>query len=346
MGDLIDWGAHELKDFGSWIKDKWDAITKFLKHPLENTKAIIKKAITGPLSKLKSPNMVDLGKGVFDKLTKPISDWFKKGLQEAKDQHDQEVAYGKGYFNGGAGVARWGDVIDKAAKEMGVSLSADQKARLLRQIATESGGNERITQQISDVNSAAGHPAQGLLQFIPSTFAHWAMPGHNNILSGYDQIMAAINCLNHGGEGGWGNIGNGHGWDNGGIVDYKQKAWISENNREYVINPQRASADELLRKAAEERAAYDPNSEIAKAISGMNMARQSNGSMIPNVTQISNAYTSSKSATSSSVQDNRPVNISVELDGRTIADVSYPYQKMLQASDIRIQARKGGGAFA
>lgn len=346
VGDLIDWGAHELKDFGSWIKDKWDAITKFLKHPLENTKAIISKAITGPLSKLSNSNMVSLGKGVFDKLTQPISDWFKKGLEEAKKKHDEEVEYGKGYFNGGAGVARWGDVIDKAAKEMGVSLSADQKARLLRQIATESGGNERITQQISDTNSAAGHPAQGLLQFIPSTFAHWAMPGHNNILSGYDQIMAAINCLNHGGEGGWGNIGNGHGWDNGGIVDYKQKAWIAENNREYVINPQRASADELLRKAAEERAAYDPNSEIAKAISGMNMARQSNGAMIPNVTQISNAYTSSSPASVSSVQDNRPVNISVELDGRTIANVSYPYQKMLQASDIRIQARKGGGAFA
>ena len=346
VGDLIDWGAHELKDFGSWIKDKWDAITKFLKHPLENTKAIIKKAITAPLGKLKSSNMVDLGKGVFDKLTKPISDWFKKGLEEVKKKHDEEVEYGKGYFNGGAGVARWGDVIDKAAKEMGVSLSADQKARLLRQIATESGGNERITQQISDTNSAAGHPAQGLLQFIPSTFAHWAMPGHNNILSGYDQIMAAINCLNHGGEGGWGNIGNGHGWDNGGIVDYKQKAWIAENNREYVINPQRASADELLSKAAEERAAYDPNSEIAKAISGMNMARQSNGSMIPNVTQISNAYTSSNPAVASSAQDNRPINISVELDGRTIANVSYPYQKMLQASDIRIQARKGGGAFA
>lgn len=158
--------------------------------------------------------------------------------------------------------------------------------------------------------------------------------------------MAAIYCLDHGGEGGWGNIGNGHGWDNGGIVDYKQKAWIAENNREYVINPQRASADELLRKAAEERAAYDPNSEIAKAISGMNMARQSNGSMIPNVTQISNAYTSSNPAVASSAQDNRPINISVELDGRTIANVSYPYQKMLQASDIRIQARKGGGAFA
>lgn len=344
VGDLIDWGAHELKDFGSWIKDKWDAITKFLKHPLENTKAIIKKAITGPLSKLKSPNMVDLGKGVFDKLTKPISDWFKKGLQEAKDQHDQEVAYGKGYFNGGAGVARWGDVIDKAAKEMGVSLSGDQKARLLRQIATESGGNERITQQISDVNSAAGHPAQGLLQFIPSTFAHWAMPGHNNILSGYDQIMAAINCLNHGGEGGWGNIGMGHGWDNGGRVDQKQLAWIAENNREFVINPQRDSADELLKEAAEERAAYDPNSAIAQAISGMNNARANNGVIVPNAV-VSGSITHTSSTSSKAGNNNGVGSIIVDLDGKTIAQASYQYTKVLQGQDVRLQTRKGGAVF-
>lgn len=346
VGDVINWGAHELKDFGSWIKDKWDAITKFLKHPLENTKAIISKAITGPLSKLSNSNMVDLGKGVFDKLTKPISDWFKKGLEEAKKKHDEDVEYGKGYFNGGAGVARWGKVIDKAAKEMGVSLSGDQKARLLRQIATESGGNERIKQQISDVNSASGHPAQGLLQFIPSTFAHWAMPGHNNILSGYDQIMAAINCLNHGGEGGWGNIGNGHGWDNGGQVDQKQLAWIAENNREYVINPQRDSADELLRKAAEERYAFNPNSEVAKAIAGMNVARANNGSVLPNNTHLSSVSTQSGTNTPESVQNGNNVNIAVELDGRTIANASYPFQKALQANEIRMQTRKGGGVFA
>lgn len=41
VGDLIDWGSHKLSDLGSWIKDKWDAVTKFLKHPIENTKAII-----------------------------------------------------------------------------------------------------------------------------------------------------------------------------------------------------------------------------------------------------------------------------------------------------------------
>lgn len=263
VGDLIDWGHHELSNLGSWIKDKWDAITKFLKHPLENTKEIIAKAITDPLGKLSNSNMVELGKGVFDKLTQPISDWFKKGLQDLKNKHDQEVEHGKGYFNGGAGVERWAPVIDKVAQEMGVHLTDDQKNRLLRQIATESGGNELITQQISDVNSAAGHPAQGLLQFIPSTFAHWALPGHTNINSGYDQIMAAINCLNHGGEGGWGNVGDGHGWATGGHITGLDLAWISDNpeHEEFVINPFAPSARPLLKQAMDRTQSVQPVSQ-------------------------------------------------------------------------------------
>lgn len=346
VGDLIDWGAHELKDFGSWIKDKWDAITKFLKHPLENTKAIISKAITGPLSKLSNSNMVALGKGVFDKLTKPISDWFKKGLEEAKKKHDEESVGGFGNIKDMKNSAELRDLVKAALEANGLSTSDDMIARVMRQIATESGGNAHAVQPGADPDGDGSGPAMGLMQTKRSTFNAYKAPGHDDIFNAYDNLLAALNYAKHRYGPSLSFLGNGHGYDNGGIVDEKQLAWLAEHNREYVINPQRASADELLRKAAEERAAYDPNSEIAKAISGMNMARQSNGSMIPNVTQISNAYTSSSPAVASSVQDNRPINISVELDGRTIANVSYPYQKMLQASDIRIQARKGGGAFA
>lgn len=346
VGDLIDWSAHELKDFGSWIKDKWDAITKFLKHPLENTKAIISKAITGPLSKLSNSNMVALGKGVFDKLTKPISDWFKKGLEEAKKKHDEESVGGFGNIKDMKNSAELRDLVKAALEANGLSTSDDMIARVMRQIATESGGNAHAVQPGADPDGDGSGPAMGLMQTKRSTFNAYKAPGHDDIFNAYDNLLAALNYAKHRYGPSLSFLGNGHGYDNGGIVDEKQLAWLAEHNREFVINPQRASADELLRKAAEERAAYDPNSEIAKAISGMNMARQSNGSMIPNVTQISNAYMSSNPVASPSVQDNRPVNISINLDGRTIANVSYPYQKMLQASDIRIQARKGGGAFA
>lgn len=145
----------------------------------------------------------------------------------------------------------WTPVIRSAAAHMHVTLSAGQIGKLLRQIQTESGGNEHITQQVQDVNSAAGNPAKGLLQFIPQTFATWALPGHHNIFSGFDQIMAAINALNHGGEGGWGNVGNGHGWASGGHITSLTRGWVGDNPErdEYVINPYNSNAIPLIEQA-------------------------------------------------------------------------------------------------
>lgn len=153
----------------------------------------------------------------------------------------------------------WTPVIKSAARLMHVHLSEGQIGKLLRQIQTESGGNEKITQQISDVNSAAGHPAQGLLQFIPSTFNTWAMPGHHNLLSGFDQIMAAINALNHGGEGGWGNVGNGHGWANGGHLLQPDYGWVAEDGDEYIINPNKPNAMQLATEAISDILNRNPN---------------------------------------------------------------------------------------
>lgn len=183
------------------------------------------------------------GAAIFGSLGKAMAIGFSRGIANVLKDLLGEV---KEPVNGD-----WTPVIKSAAAHMHVTLSAGQIAKLLRQIQTESGGNEKITQQISDVNSAAGHPAQGLLQFIPSTFNTWALPGHHNILSGFDQIMAAINALNHGGEGGWGNIGNGHGWASGVHMTHHDYALIGDNAEqdEYVINPYNANALPLMQDA-------------------------------------------------------------------------------------------------
>ncbi|WP_311403735.1 tape measure protein [Limosilactobacillus vaginalis] len=145
----------------------------------------------------------------------------------------------------------WTRVIRSAAAKMHFHIADWQVQKLLRQIATESGGDEKVSQKVWDQNMASGNPAQGLLQFIPSTFNTWAMPGHHNILSGFDQIMAAINALNHGGEGGWGNIGNGHGWASGVHMTHPDIALIGDNaeHDEYVINPYNSQAIPLMRDA-------------------------------------------------------------------------------------------------
>lgn len=344
VGDLIDWGAHELKDFGSWIKDKWDAITKFLKHPLENTKAIISKAITGPLSKLSNSNMVALGKGVFDKLTKPISDWFKKGLEEAKKKHDEESVGGFGNIKDMKNSDDLKKLVKAALEANGLSTSDDMIARVMRQIATESGGNAHAVQPGADPDGDGSGPALGLMQTKRGTFNQYKAPGHDDIFNAYDNLLAALNYAKHTYGPSLSFLGNGHGYDNGGVVDEKQLAWIAENNREFVINPQRMTADILLKQAAEERLAYDPNSEIAKAITGMNNARANNGVVVPN-TVVSGSIAHASSDSSKAGNDNGVGSIIVDLDGKTIAQASYQYTKVLQGQDVRLQTRKGGVVF-
>lgn len=215
-------------------KDILEDVDKILAHPIQFAEDVFKKFVN-----IKTPVKFakELVENVPTYIAKQMGNWIKKQFEELSNP-------------GGAGVERWRSYIERDLKALTGSVDATKVAKLLRQIQTESGGNPTIKQQISDVNSRAGHPAQGLLQFIPSTFNAWALPGHKNILNGNDQILAAINALQHGGEGGWGNIGNGHGWAMGGLISNHGVYEIAENNLpEYVIPTdinKRSRANELL----------------------------------------------------------------------------------------------------
>lgn len=152
----------------------------------------------------------------------------------------------------------WTPVIKSAARLLHFHIAGWQISKLLRQIQTESGGREVITNNW-DSNAKAGHPSQGLLQFIPSTFNTWAVGKYHDINKGFDQILAAINALNHGGEGGWGNIGNGHGWANGGHIMQAQFGLVGEDGDEYVINPNKPNAMKLIQEAARDVVHRNPN---------------------------------------------------------------------------------------
>ncbi|WP_148238350.1 phage tail tape measure protein [Lactobacillus crispatus] len=133
---------------------------------------------------------------------------FWKTMQKIGD----EFGEGGGYGNpAGDGVARWRKYIVRAAHQMHTSVSPDEISKIMSMISAESSGNPTITQQIHDVNSAAGDPAQGLLQFIPPTFNAYAVKGHRNIKNGYDQLLALFNDRNWRSDihygGGWGPSG-------------------------------------------------------------------------------------------------------------------------------------------
>lgn len=249
IGEGIDWAKGSLENIGSWLGDKLDAIMNFLDDPLKATKGLLEKATSGLYKGL--GNFADVAHGAMDKLTQPISDWFKKNLEPILEKMEEANP-------GGAGVARWEPFIKRAAKMEGIALTPTMLHKMLTQINTESGGDPGA---IGGTDGLADGHATGLLQFKPGTFRSWIWHGHGNIMNGFDQILAAFNALQHGGEGGWGSFGiPGRGWATGGEITSQMFGWVGDNpeHHEFVLNPYAVSAEPLLDRAFEATAQAQP----------------------------------------------------------------------------------------
>src|SRR5699024_5608113 len=136
----------------------------------------------------------------------------------------------------------WGSTIEKAAKKMKVKLSSKEKQGIIAQIARESNGDAGVTQSsaLKDGNSGA-NLAQGLLQYVPSTFKSYAMKGHTNIKSGYDQLLAFFNNKNWRkdlpyGRSGWGPSG-GRRYAHGGMIKKHGLYEAGEGNGPEMVLP-------------------------------------------------------------------------------------------------------------
>ena len=149
---------------------------------------------------------------------------------------------------GGSGVERWRPYVKRALKMNNLPTSSAYVDAWMRQIQTESGGNPLA---IGGNDGLADGNATGLLQTKPGTFAANAFPGYGNIMSGFDDILAAINyAKKRYGSDMLGVIGRGHGYANGGIVNQHQIAEIAEGNKPEIIIPldkaKRSRAMQLL----------------------------------------------------------------------------------------------------
>ncbi|MEK1326862.1 tape measure protein [Limosilactobacillus fermentum] len=319
------WLSAAWDNVKDWAGDTFEAIEDALKDPLG--------VLTGLFHKGKSTATAvwhDMGEGAANYLPKAGAEWFKKQLEKLQDALTPANP-------SGSGVQRWKPYIEKAFKELHANATEAKINKLLRQIQTESGGNPTIRQQISDVNSAAGHPAQGLLQFIPSTFNHWAVKGHGQLLNGYDQILAAINALEHGGEGGWGNVGNGHGWVNGGWADRPSIFAEVKGEKELAVNPARPTSERHILEAIRARAAKSPNgfaAQLNQIITRQQMASRQIQPATPPANEVPTLGNGGR------LSGNLTMNFVV--DGTTMARVTYPKYKALMAHEITI--RGAGGA--
>ncbi|MDK9876076.1 phage tail tape measure protein [Staphylococcus equorum] len=149
----------------------------------------------------------------------------------------------KGLGGGGKkkAASKWAPEIKKAANRMNVSLKGNDLKNIISLINAESSGNAGAVQNgVDDVNSRNGNPAQGLLQYVPNTFKSYAMKGHGNIKSGYDQLLAFFNNKywrsQFNPNGGWSPNGP-RKYENGGISTTHKLAEISERNRAEAIIP-------------------------------------------------------------------------------------------------------------
>ncbi|RIL23787.1 hypothetical protein BUY99_04295 [Staphylococcus gallinarum] len=104
------------------------------------------------------------------------------------------VKWLKSHSGGGKkSPSKWIPDIKRAAKQMKVKLSGGDIDNIVSLIQHESGGDAGVTQHgYTDINTG-GNEAQGLLQYVRGTFKNYAMKGHTNIKSGYDQLLAFFN---------------------------------------------------------------------------------------------------------------------------------------------------------
>lgn len=230
-----------------WIKDKWEKLTEFISHPIKALGNIMNKAVSGisgsPLVTNIAPAMAN---GLVQGIADPIVNMFKSLKKKHEDEGKQAPA--------GSGVQRWKDQVVSALKANGLSISDGMVNKVLRQIATESGGNEKAVQGgYTDINTITGDLAKGLMQTISATFNAYAFPGHKNIFNGYDNLLAALAYAKNRYGSNLAGLGEGHGYAQGGIVSQHGFYEVAEQNMPEIIIPldpaKKMRANQLLAEA-------------------------------------------------------------------------------------------------
>jgi SLT domain-containing protein len=125
-------------------------------------------------------------KGLFD---------FSSGDKITAKKPDTASAIGTADASTGNEITRWRSDVRFVLKQLG--LSAGYTDLVLHRIKVESGGNPNAINNW-DGNAKAGHPSQGLMQTIASTFAAYAGPYRQlGVFNPLASIYAGVNYALH-----------------------------------------------------------------------------------------------------------------------------------------------------
>lgn len=194
-----DWMGEKWNQAKEMVGDIWDYAT----HPEKILNIAISKFTN--LSQAVEPAL-SIATGGISTIANGAMGMIEKAFSEGSESPS------------GTGVERWRPVIKKALSMNGVSTSENYVNAWLRQVQSESGGNEKAVQGgYTDINTITGDLAKGLLQTISATFNANKFPGHGNIFNGYDNALAAIHYAlgRYGDPGMLQVIGHGHGYAKG-----------------------------------------------------------------------------------------------------------------------------------
>ncbi|ATO55922.1 hypothetical protein [Loigolactobacillus coryniformis] len=327
-----------------WIKKLFGDAMKFIEHPIDNWKKLVDNTYDMTPFGADTSTIGSSGKEFEKKQT----NW----LNVLKKKVDAEAVSGPA----GAGAQRWASIVKKVGDAMGQNPTAGEISRIINVIDHESSGNPSITQGIWDINMANGTPARGLLQFVPSTFASYMVPGHTNILSGEDQIYAMFNDTNWRSDvktGGWGPTG-GRRLALGQHITKETPALIGDNPQhdEFVINGYAGNAGTLTSELLTQMAQVNPAAlqqvklpktmfASAEAISGYQPSAQ----MFSQSGTTNNGSSNDLTATTHALVDGLQKaqgKIEIHLDGY-VEQIVYPLVKQLLGRDQLATINRLGG---
>lgn len=181
----------------------------------------------------------------------PLASLFKKELgKSALKWIENNLQVSGGNFGGqmgGSSITK--AMIRKAESVMKVPSNIRGKIMSdILKVAISETGNTNEMQKIHDINSANGNPAGGPLQFTKSTFMNYAVAGHKNWASPYDQVLAYLNNSQYKTAAGqttiWGHskfdwLGSGpHGsrrFANGGVPQTNRASIVGEKGAELFL---------------------------------------------------------------------------------------------------------------
>lgn len=292
--------------------DELENVTDDIAHPEKLVNYIVDKFVTYDWGAGEVP--LKLAKGAVNEEKKGMMNWARKVIDQ----------FGGATHQTGPGAEGWRSAVKKALRKNGLPASADYVNAWVRQIQTESGGNERA---IGGNDGLADGNATGLLQTKPGTFNAYAFPGHHNIMKGYDNMLAAINYAKHRyGSSMLAVIGHGHGYEDGGLISKHGFYEIGEGDKPEMVIPlmnrelglqrineaiafmNRNFGGGLQLPTALSNNAITPNSMYAESASNNDVAMQ-NGGFKEMSTNLVNAIVQALQMQNATNNSNQPVDL-------------------------------------